>query len=278
MAFIALVVILSSCKTQTVVQKSETKASAETKTAAGVEALDKVVQAAQDVQFITSKIKLNLQMGDKAVSLGGKLYMKRDDVIRLQLTALGLFEAGRVEFTKDYVLVVDRLNKQYLKVNYSQVDFLHKSGLNFYSLQALFWNELFVPGKTGNVTSGDVRRFDISVASDGRIDLKMSNGDIRYDWTASDVNGQISRFVGAYVDSRTGNVCVDWTYDTFKPLDAKLFPTQNRIKVTTPKKNVSVSLQLNNISNDSDWETRTSVSKGYKQVSFDEIAKKLSAL
>lgn len=277
MAFIALVVILSSCKTQTVVQKSETKVSAETKTAAGVEALDKVVHAAQDVQFVTSKIKLNLQMGDKAVSLGGKLYMKRDDVIRLQLTALGLFEAGRVEFTKDYVLVVDRLNKQYIKVDYGQVDFLHKSGLSFYALQALFWNELFVPGKTGHVTSDDVERFDISVAPGGGIDLKMTNGGIRYDWTASDANGQISRFVGAYVDSRTGNVSVDWAYNTFKPLDAKPFPTQNNIKITTPKKNVSVNLQLNNISNDGDWETRTSVAKGYKQVSFEEIVKKLSA-
>ena len=36
-------------------------------------------------------------------------------MIRIQLTPLGLMEAGRIEFTKDYVLVVDRINKEYIK-------------------------------------------------------------------------------------------------------------------------------------------------------------------
>jgi thiol:disulfide interchange protein DsbD len=31
--------------------------------------------------------------------------MKRDDVIQLQLMAFGFVEAGRIEFTKDYVLI-----------------------------------------------------------------------------------------------------------------------------------------------------------------------------
>lgn len=89
-----------------------------------------------------------MQVGAQDLTLTGNLKMKRDDVIRLQLMAFGFVEAGRLEFTKDYVLIMDRINKQYLKVPYNQLDFLRNSGLNFYSLQALFWNELFQPART----------------------------------------------------------------------------------------------------------------------------------
>ena len=70
----------------------------------------------QQVRFLTSKLRFSVEVGARQMSLTGNLKMKRDDVIRLQLMAFGFVEAGRLEFTKDYVLIVDRINKQYLKV------------------------------------------------------------------------------------------------------------------------------------------------------------------
>ena len=86
-------------------------------------------------------------MGPQDLTLTGNLKMKRDDVIRLQLMAFGFVEAARLEFTKEYVLIMDRINKQYLRVPYDYLAFMRNSGINFYSLQALFWNELFQPGE-----------------------------------------------------------------------------------------------------------------------------------
>ena len=74
-------------------------------------------------QAISAKIKFSINTGSKDLSVSGSLKMKKDDVIRIQLTPLGLMEAGRIEFTKDYVLVVDRINKEYIKASYSDVDF-----------------------------------------------------------------------------------------------------------------------------------------------------------
>ena len=109
--------------------------------------LQKVTDNAQHARFITSKVKLAIEVGNQQMTLTGNLRMKRDDVIRLQLMAFGFVEAGRLEFTKEYVLIMDRINKQYLKVPYGQLDFLRNSDIDFYVLQALFWNELFQPGK-----------------------------------------------------------------------------------------------------------------------------------
>ena len=103
-------------------------------------------------------MKFSVEVGNQDITLTGNLKMKRDDVIRLQLMAFGFVEAGRLEFTKDYVLIMDRINKQYLKAPYVQIDFLRNSGLNFYTLQALFWNELFQPNRS-KLTAEDMHKF-----------------------------------------------------------------------------------------------------------------------
>lgn len=57
-----------------------------------------------------------IKMGSKDISVPGSLKMRKDEVIRLQLfiPILGT-EVGRLEFTPDYVLIVDRLHKEYIK-------------------------------------------------------------------------------------------------------------------------------------------------------------------
>ena len=82
-------------------------------------------------KFITSKVKFSVEVGPQKLTLTGNLKMKRDDVIRVQLMAFGFVEAGRIEFTKDYVLIMDRINKQYLKASYIQMDFLRNSSRLF---------------------------------------------------------------------------------------------------------------------------------------------------
>ena len=86
--------------------------------------LQKVSDNAQHARFITSKVKFSVEVGARQMTLTGNLKMKRDDVIRLQLMAFGFVEAGRLEFTKEYVLIMDRINKLYMKVPYAQMDFL----------------------------------------------------------------------------------------------------------------------------------------------------------
>ena len=100
------------------------------------------VQKVSDNQIyaknIVGSMSFSLQAGDKDVTVPGSLHMRKDEVIRIQLfiPLLGT-EVGRLEFTPDYVLVIDRLHKEYIKAGYSEVDFLQQQGITFYSLQAL---------------------------------------------------------------------------------------------------------------------------------------------
>lgn len=240
--------------------------------------LNKVSNNAQTTKFITSKVKFTVEMGNQNLSLTGNMRMKRDDVIRLQLMAFGFVEAARIEFTKDYVLVMDRINKQYLKAPYRQIDFLRNSGLNFYSLQALFWDELFQPNRT-TLNADDIAKFKTTVDKDDVI-ISLEDGKIDYSWLASGNDGIIQMANILYKDRFNGNTQLNWDYVKFETLEStsKQFPTDMNILLTTPKSEVKLGIKLNYVGHESDWEPRTEVSNKYREVSIDEILRRFMAL
>lgn len=240
--------------------------------------LSKVKANGQTAKFITSKVKFSVEVGPQQISLTGNLKMKRDDVIRLQFMAFGFVEAARLEFTKDYVLIMDRINKQYLKASYISIDFLRNSGLNFYSLQALFWNELFQPNRT-NLTAEDIKKFSANMNNDDAV-INFEDEKIDYSWLANQKDGIIKMANITYKDRFNGNTQLNWDYEDFQMLENynKMYPNTMNVTLTTPKKEVKLGLKLNYLKHESDWETRTEVSNKYREVTIDEILERFMAL
>ena len=205
--------------------------------------------------------------------------MKRDDVIRLQLMAFGFVEAGRIELTKDYVLIMDRINKQYLKAAYIQVDFLRNSGLNFNSLQALFWNELFKPNQNKIMKHNvDTTKTYTTIESGDDMIITLEDGKMDYSWLASKSTALIRMANILYKDRFNGNTQLNWDYDQFEPLLKKNFPHKHAITLTTPDKEVKLGMTLNYIGAETEWETRTEISNKYREVTVDEILRRFMAL
>jgi hypothetical protein len=240
------------------------------------EFLQKVSDNAQHARFVTSKVKFSVEVGSQQLTLTGNLKMKRDDVIRLRLMAFGFVEAGRLEFTKDYVLVMDRINKQYLRVPYQQLDFMRNSGLDFYALQALFWNELFQPGKT-RMTDEMLKSYATDMEGEDAV-ISMESGKLSYRWLADKGNALVKMANILYKDRYRGNYQLNWDYVDFKQNGRKKFPMDHKVKFTTPDKEVKFEMMLNYLGADEDWETRTEVSGKYREVSVDEILRRFMAL
>lgn len=249
------------------------------------ELLDKVDSHKQsNATFVGSKLKFTVKVGDQEISLTGNLRMKRDDVIRLQLMAFGFVEAARLEFTQDYVLIMDRINKQFLKAPYYYIDFLRNSGINFNTLQALFWDELFQPGKS-ELTEEDRQLFTSQSLGDGDAVINFEDGDgekvrskMFYSWLVTEMTGRIKMANIMYRDPINGNTQLNWDYREFKNLGPKLFPSDMAVTLTTPKKEVKLGIRLNYLNNDDDWELRTRVSDKYREVDVDEILRRFMAL
>ena len=274
-AALAMPLFLTSCHThKQVVKDTPVLTSEESMENAAI--LDKVTGNAQPAQFVTSKLKFSVEYGSQQMSLTGNLRMKRDDVIQMQLMAFGFVEAARLEFTKDYVLIIDRINKQYLKAPYNYVDFLRNSGINFYTLQALFWNELFKPGMQ-KVDKNALANFNTSTDGDDAI-ITLEQGKMNYSWLTNRQSGRIKMTNISYRDLLKGNTQLNWDYQEFTKMGSKTFPNNMKVTLTTPEKELILGIRLNYLSNESDWETRTKVSDKYHEVDVDQILRRFMSL
>ncbi len=293
-ALLAMPFVLASCGSKKKVVQPQVMSQS---TREKVNFIENVQENAQTAKFITSKVKFSVEVGPQKLTLTGNLKMKRDDVIRLQLMAFGFVEAGRIELTKDYVLIMDRINKQYLKAPYISVDFLRNSGLNFNTLQALFWNELFRPnqvsakddendkdkkdkkGKKEETlpVKEDFSEYSILESGDDMI-ISLEEGKMDYSWLASKNNAYIRMANILYKDKFNGNAQLNWDYDQFEALNKTVFPMRHGITLTTKDKEVKLGMTLNYIGAESEWETRTEVSNKYREVTVDEILRRFMAL
>lgn len=271
MAMGALCLMLAGCHSQQTAVKDNDTAKT---TITHDQLLNKVSKQTTGANFIASKIKFTIEQGSKKISVSGSLRMKRDDVIRLQLMApLGIMEVGRMEFTDSEVLIVDRINKQYLKAPYSQVSFLAENGINFHTLQSLFWDEFFVPGKN-KVEEKDLDLFQVNRQS-STAEISTTKNKLDYHWTVNAQNSTIQQARIVFQNAQTGNTQLKWNYTEFSNMGKGMFPGNIAIQLAAPQKEVKVDIKLSGTNNDSDWETRTTVSNKYKQVTAEDILKQL---
>ena len=239
--------------------------------------LQMVTDNAQTNRFITSKVKFTLEVGNRQMTLTGNLKMKRDDVIRLQLMAFGFVEAGRLEFTQDYVLVVDRINKQYLKVPYAQLEFFRHSDIDFNMLQSLFWNELFQPGKA-RLTERNLKKFTTDVGINNDVVVSYENSELSYRWLTDKETAHIKMANVLYANYLRGNYQLNWDYEDFKLSNRKMFPMKHKVSLATPGQEVKLEMILHAIGNDEDWEPRTALSGKYRQMALEEILRRFMSL
>lgn len=234
-------------------------------------------------QNIVGNMTFSLTYGDKDISAPGALRMRRDAVIRLQLFVpiLGS-EIGRIDFTPEHVLIVDRLHKEYIQADYNKVAFLQENGINFYTLQSLFWNQLFMPGQN-KVGESDLKKYSLELdGSTGTIPLTLKSGKMTCTWNADGQTGQIVESNVEYTGSSKGTSSLNWKYDNFTAVGAKMFPSKQTFSFSTTAtqkaQKATVDIKMNSVKTDDDWDATTTVSSKYKKVDVETILKKITSL
>lgn len=239
-----------------------------------VQLIRQVEDQAMEAEFITAKMKFNLRQKGQDISVGGNLKMKKDDVIQLSLVAFGLVEAARIELTKDEVLVLDRINKRYVRAPYSNLSFLKEAELDFYGLQSLFRNELFVPGKKALKGSENLLTGTRVDAENAQYSYK--NRQLQFKFLVELASALVKQ---VKVGSAQGSDVVNfsWDYDTFQSFGGRMFPTHHKVSLSGAH-GFEANIVLSNLSNDSKWETRTTVKNSYTRLDAETMISKLLQL
>ena len=242
--------------------------------------VQKVAERKTDVANIVGKMTLTVKMGGKEISAPGSLHMRYNEVIRIQafIPLLGS-EVGRIEFTPDYVLVVDRMHKEYIKADYNAIDFLRNNGLNYYSLQSLFWNRLFVPGRQ-KLDTGTLMDFKVdNTPSADKRKVSLNKGNMDFSWIADADNGIISSAEVAYRSVAHGSSSLQWNYSKFKNVNGLMFPAYQSFSFSSTAikggQPTSLTIDMGNIKDDDNWDALSTVSSKYKKVEATDILDKL---
>lgn len=269
--WLVTVLIVSSCKTkeQTVIQQltEQTKE----------ERLHSLL--AQEIAYThfsaSGKVGVKIGADGKNTSADAQVRIIKDEAIQVSFRVPILnMEVARAVITPERILLIDRHNKQYFDETMETVRQLAPFDFDFYSLQALFTNQLFIAGKQ-EIAPEDFRSFSLS---EDEYNIYLTNKDgqkINYDF----VSDSRFRILSTEMYKDKEKLHMTWEYDSFEPAsDKQLFPRKMAMQVTTPKDTFRMNFSFSNVDVSGQFGIDTKVSGKYTKISYEQIRKALKGL
>jgi hypothetical protein len=179
------------------------------------------------LQYITLSGKLNVEIVMPKETIKSKAHLKivKDQAIQLSIQPVLGFEMFRMVLSKDTVLIIDRMNQQYVLESTRDANGLEQLDFNFYSLQSLLSNNILLDGKPITLPS-DYRKFSIEEKTGMAFVQTMENQKIQY-LLSGEYQGKIR---STYIFKPGYQLSLLSEYADFKEIPgAQLFPMQMRI-------------------------------------------------
>ena len=128
---------------------------------------------------LTARLNVDLEVGGRVMSSRVDLKMVKDSAFQLSVQPFLGIEIFRMELSRDSIKVLDRMNRRYMAENYEKLRGQTPIEFNFYNLQALFTNRLFLPGEaelTLPRSSGEFRCYAVDSAGKRLAELPATVG------------------------------------------------------------------------------------------------------
>lgn len=250
---------ISGCKSKKI---SLVDGSGTLKSKSQEEVLEDVLTHELNYKTITTKGKVSLN--GKEVTTIFKLV--KDDIIQASIRPLLGIEAMRMDITPEKAVLIDRLGSRYAEVDLSGSELSDYVAFNFYNLQALLTNQLFLAGNK-KVTKSDYKEYNISASKDHYVLQASDKNDLKYHFSvdASD------RIVSTMINSEAKEVGLVWTYDQFVVDKEFIYPTSMTADVKFKKRKIKIGIAYSSLDVNSDFNIDRSISSRYKKVDILEL-------
>lgn len=228
----------------------------------------------QTLQFetLSARMSVNLNFTENEMSSRVDLKMVKDSAFQLSVQPLLGIEVFRMELSKDSIKVIDRLNKRYVADNYINLKGQTTVDFNFYNLQALFTNHLFIPGQKA-LTEKQYNRFKVNMGtSENEIRIKDAM-DLLYLFMA----GSDGKLLSAQISAPENKYILSWKYSDFSLNAGKLFPMQMEVDLTANGiAKGSVEMHINKMQVNIPLTMEFVIPAKYQRISLAQIIKSLS--
>ena len=238
----------------------------------GAEYVEKAIALAPQWNNISGKTSIELQLGKKErTRVNASLRIRRGQLIQLSVAPVLGIEVARLDLTPEGLLLVDRVNKRFVRAPFTELSELLHIDVNFHILQSLFLNELFLPGRT-SLSASDVSSFQLSMKGD-RVKLqpkKMRR--VNYQFLTSSRDASLEQTA---LSLRGTAYSLVWDYSDFTQLEGRLFPKKTIVSLRGVAEPYSLRFKMSRLSVNGNWNGTTRLSSKYKEIALREILKVL---
>ena len=228
----------------------------------------------RDIKYSTflSKLNLNISTGRKTLGSKGSLKIIRDEAIEVSIQPFFGVEMFRLYIEPDCIIILDRMNKRYVKESFDNIKGDSPIGFNFSTLQSLFTNSLFVTEQT-YVEKKDYNKFKYTQSTDNYL-LRANDkkSEIDYSFVVNG-NDQIT-LTELYMPSK--NYSLTWQYLQFELLKNFFFPHEMQIVASAEKIRLDTSISLSAITLNESLTVNNSIPSSYTKVELKEVLKLLA--
>jgi len=219
-------------------------------------------------QTFSARIQFNLLLeAGKELSSRGQIKIEKDQRLQISIQPMLGIEMFRIELTPDSIKLVDRMNKRYLVEDYAELKGKSRIDFNFYNLQALFTNQLFLPGETV-LPANSFKRFRWKKTPEGYVLQTKDNMGLSYLFSAD----QEEKLHTAKITDNA-NYTLQWDYENFKAVDHQHFPMKMNGVLYAKNTNNSIALNYSKIEVDTPLNLQFTIPTGYKRMTFSQIMK-----
>ena len=220
----------------------------------------------------SSKMSMSFSTGRRVLNSKATLRIVRDEGIQLSLQPFFGLEMFRLYVQPDCILILDRMNKRYVHESIDDIKKQFPVGFDFYTLQSLFTNALFIPEQS-NISTNDYKNFKYSKSSDNYLlSARDKKSNIDYSFC---VNGN-DQITLAQMYMLNKDYSLDWVYDEFVLTGNLFFPHKMQVLATTEKRKIDTSMSLSSISLNEPLSLDSSIPASYAKVDLNEVIKLLS--
>lgn len=234
--------------------------------------LNSIQQQSLQFETLSARMSVDLNFPGNEMSSRVDLKMVKDSAFQLSVQPLLGIEVFRMELSKDSVKAIDRLNKRYVADNYANLKGQTTVDFNFYNLQALFTNHLFIPGQK-TLTTKQYNRFKVDAgATENEIRIKDAM-ELLYLFMA----GGDGKLLSTQISAPENKYILSWKYSDFRLNTGRMFPMQMNASLTANGVSKgSVEMHFNKIQVNTPLTMEFLIPAKYQRITLAQIIKSLS--
>lgn len=227
------------------------------------ELLTPLAQYPTDIQTVSAKTTITLDYEGHTATVKGRLRMRHNETVQMSITALGLMEIALIEFTPQGAYIIDKMGKRYARFDYA-TGAMNLAGINFNTIQALFWNRLFIPGEKESWHHAS----DFTINQSGTQCLVEPN---RQRILKCKFYTDADCLLLQQTDLRLQQYIATWRYEQFESIGTYTYPITHDVSVSGSSRAIDARIGLNEISTlDTGWKSSTDLSR-YKEVNLEQL-------